>query len=71
MENVLYNIFKVIFPKKNLISIKSICSFSWFILKNAVVLKKNEFDCVIVENTARLFWCFKLFGNRKKYNGMA
>ena len=66
-ENVIYNLFHFIFPKKNLIQIKSICSFSWFIFKNACVLKNNDYDCVIIENTARLFWCLKLFGNRKKY----
>lgn len=69
IENFVYNLMNKIFPRKNLISIKSICSFSWFIFKNARILKKNEYDYVIIENTARLFWSIKLFGNRKKYKG--
>ena len=69
IENTIYKLMKFVFPKKNLISIKSICSFLWFVLKNGRILKKNEFDCIIVENTARLFLCFKLFGNREKYKG--
>lgn len=69
VENIVYKFIRLIFPKKNLIAVKSICSFTWFILKNAIILRKDNFDCVIVENTARLFWCFKLFGNRKRYKG--
>ncbi len=69
IENIIYKVMKIAFPKKNIIGIKSICSFSWFILKNGIILKNNDFDGVIIENTARLFWCFKLFGNRKKYKG--
>ena len=69
IENFLYKFLNLIFHGKNLLSVKSICSFSWFVLKNSRILKQNDFDYVIVENTARLFWCFKLFGNRKKYKG--
>lgn len=69
MENILYKFLKLIFRKKDLISIKSIFSFLWFVLKNSLFIKKNDFDYIIIENTARLFWCIKLFGNRKKYKG--
>ncbi len=69
IENCLYTILSKIFPNKNLISIKSFCSFIWFILKNAIILRKKDFDYVVIENTARLFWCINLFGNRKKYKG--
>lgn len=69
LETIIYKLLKIIFRKKDLLSVKSMFSFSWFVLKNGIILKKNNFDYVIVENTARLFWCFKLFGNRKKYKG--
>lgn len=69
IENFIYKLISKLFPNKNLITIKSICSFFWFILENARILKKDEYDYVIIENTARLFWCIKLFGNRKKYKG--
>ena len=69
LENFIYKFLKTIFRKKNLLSVNSMFSFLWFVYKNAKILKKRDFDYVIVENTARLFWCFKLFGNREKYKG--
>lgn len=69
MESIMYKLLKFVFPKKELISIKSVCSFAWFVFKNAIYLRKSNFDCVIIENTARLFWSIKILGNRKKYNG--
>ena len=69
LENIIYKSLKIIFRKKDLLPVKSMFSFSMFVLKNSKILKKNNFDYVIVENTARLFWCFKLFENRKKYKG--
>ena len=69
LETISYKVFHLLFPNKNLISIKSIFSFSWFVFRNGLLLKKNNYDYVVVENTARLFLCFKLFGNRKKYAG--
>lgn len=66
-EVLAYWIGNIFFPKKNLTQLKSVFSFLWFVLLNAVHLKKNTYDYVIVENTARLFLCFKLFDNKKKY----
>lgn len=68
LESVIYTLASKLLPSKNWTQIKSIFSFLWFIWKNAIILKKNNYDYVIIENTARLYLCFKLFGNKKKYN---
>lgn len=67
LENILYRFLVLIFPHKNLTSIKSIFSFLWFIWKNAINLKINDYDYIVFENTARLYWCLKLFNNKKRY----
>lgn len=68
-ELLAYKIGRMVFSKKNLTQLNSAFSFLWFVFKNAIHLKKSKYDYVIIENTARLFWCFKLFGNNKKYQG--
>ena len=69
IDNFIYFVFSNIFKNKNLISLKSMLSFGWFILQNARILNKGNYDKIIVENTARMFLCFKLFGNKKIYKG--
>lgn len=66
-ENLIYTFASKIFPVKNWTQIKSVFSFLWFVWKNAGILKNNNYDYVIIENTARLYLCLRLFGNRKKY----
>lgn len=69
LDNCIYKVATVVFPKRNLISLKSLFTFLWFVWRNAGILRRENYDCVIIENTARLFWCMKLFGNYKKYDG--
>lgn len=67
LENILYKFLIMLFPNKNLTSVKSIFSFVWFVWKNAILLRKSNYDYIVFENTARLYWCLKLFNNRNRY----
>lgn len=67
LEEFLYSFLTIIFPHENLTSIKSIFSFMWFVWINAINLKKNDYDYIMFENTARLYWSLKLFNNKEKY----
>lgn len=69
IDKILYCIVSHMFKKKNCIEFRNSFSFVWYIFKTALILKKGDFDYVVIENTARLFWCLKLFNNKKKYQG--
>ena len=68
LENGVYKIANSIFPRKNWTQLKSGLSFLWYVWKNALLLKRSEYDYVVIENTARLFLCLNIFNNREKYN---
>lgn len=68
IESYLYQCVQRIRPHNNYIQLKSMLSFLWYLTQTAHILKKRDFDYVIIENTARLFWIFRLFGNGKKYS---
>lgn len=62
-----YKIFTKLRPQKNWVQMRSISAFGWFILQTALILKKGQYDAVIFENTARLYYALSLFGNAKRY----
>ena len=68
-ENILYRIIHKLVPNKNCVQIKSSLSFVWYLIQSANLLRKRDYDSVIIENTARLFLAIKLFGNKQKYSG--
>ncbi len=68
-DKVVYKVASTIFQKRNIIEFKTIGSFIWFTYCVSKILVSKSYDAVIIENTARLFWCMRLYGNAKKYNG--
>lgn len=67
IENAAYAVANRIMPQKNWTQLKSSLSFLWYLWKNALLLKRENYDCVIVENTARLYLCLKICGNKARY----
>lgn len=69
IDMLIYFIFNKIFKHNKHMSFRYIMQRIYYIYYVAKYLKKNNFDEVIIENTATLFWALKLFKNNKKYLG--
>ena len=69
MDLCAYNLVKLCAKNVTAISFRNNFKTFYYAVKTGLFLKKNEFDKVVVENNVRNFWAFKLFGNKKKYDG--
>lgn len=67
IDRVIYYFAKKIIRTDKQMSFRFIMHRIAYIVEVAKQLKKNDYDYLIVENTATLFWCVKLFDNEKRY----
>jgi spore coat protein SA len=69
VDKLIYFIANKVFRFKKHMSFRYIVQRLFYIFSVAKILKQNDFDKLIIENTATLFWVLKLFGNKNKYEG--
>lgn len=67
LDKVIYHIAKIVIRGDKQMSFRYIMHRIGYIVNVAKNLKKYNYDYVVIENTATLFWCLKLFGNTNKY----
>lgn len=67
LDHAITWILKKIFRVNRLLSIGFLFQVIWFTFYIAKVLKKNDYDRVIFENSVPMLFAMKLYGNRKKY----
>ena len=68
IDNIIYAIARIFIKSSKQMSFRYIMhriKYIWCVSKR---LRENNYDYVLIENTATLFWCLKLFGNAKRYN---
>lgn len=67
IDNIIYAIARIFIKSSKQMSFRYIMhriKYIWCVSKR---LRDNNYDYVLIENTATLFWCLKLFGNAKRY----
>lgn len=69
LDELCYNFVNIFLKKTKSISFKSNFKALCYAYKTSRILRKRDFDYVIVENNIRNFWAFKFGGNQKKYKG--
>lgn len=67
IDYLFFGLFTKLFPKRKSISYKSLFSLLYYIVKVHFILKKENYDRVIIENTMPTFLTLK--GLKKKYCG--
>lgn len=67
IDRSLTSFFKNICRMKRLHSVGFLFQVIWFAFYIAKVLKKNDYDKVIFENSVPMLFALKLYGNKKKY----
>lgn len=67
LDLLIYTLAKKVIKSDNQMSFRYIAHRIMYIIGVANNLKKANYDYVIIENTATLFWTLKLFGNSKRY----
>lgn len=65
IDKVVFEVYRKIFPRKKAISYKSIASLLYYIIKTRIILKKNNYDRIIIENSIPIFLTLK--GLKKIY----
>ncbi|OOM80318.1 glycosyltransferase family 4 protein [Clostridium sp. BL-8] len=69
LDELIYFISYRVLKFRKHMSFRFIAQRIYYIYAVAKKLKTNDYDKVVIENTATLFWTLKLFGNWKKYRG--
>lgn len=69
IDKFIYFVFYKVFRHNKHMSFRYIMQRIYYIYYVSKYLKKSDFDEVVIENTATLFWTLKLFKNNKKYLG--
>ena len=69
LDYLTYIWFTKVLQKKKKMSYRSIFSRLYYIFLTGLILHKNNYSNVILENHATLYLCIKLFNNYKKYYG--
>lgn len=67
MDNFVYSIAKNILKINKHMSFRFIVQRIHYIFKVAYEIHRNDYERLIIENTATLFWSLKFFNNEKKY----
>lgn len=65
LDKIIFNFVNFFLKKKKSISYKSLFSLFYYILKSSMILKKNSYDKVVLENNIPLAWIIKI----SKYTG--
>ena len=65
LDDMIFKIVKIKFKRKKTISYKTICSLLYYICYSSVLLRKLNFDKIILENNIPLAWIVRL----SKYSG--
>lgn len=60
MDKIFFDVFRTLFKKKKSVSYKSLFSLIYCILASSKIIRKNNYDKVILENNIPLAWCIKL-----------
>lgn len=66
MDNLLFKMYRTVFPYKKSVSFRSLISLLYYIVKTHRILSQNNYDKVLIENNIPVFMIFK--GLIKKYN---
>ena len=69
LDAVVTWILKNVFRKKRLHSIGFLFQVIWLAFYIGRVLRDNDFDKVIFENSVPMLFALKLYGNKRKYKG--
>lgn len=67
LDKLAYKVAKLVIKGDKQMSFRYILQRIGYIVKVARDLKQSHYDYVVVENTATLFWCLRILGNREKY----
>lgn len=65
LDNMLFNFVRFFLKKKKAVSYKSIFLLMNYVLKSNIILRRNNYDKVVLENNLNLAWIIKL----SKYSG--
>lgn len=66
---IVYFFFAKLLRKQKKMSYRFIAQRLFYIFRVAIVLRKENFDKIVLENHTTLYLCLKLFKNYEKYNG--
>lgn len=69
LDKLTYEIVKRFLKKKKSLSARKIWQTLWYTYNCALILRKADYDKVVIENGIIICWCLKLFRNYKKYQG--
>jgi hypothetical protein len=67
LDKVFYLLLSKLFCIKRLHSLSFLFQVIWFSIFTGKVLRKNDYDRVIFENSVPMLFALKLYGNKKKY----
>lgn len=67
LDLLVYSLAKKVIKNDRTMSFRYILHRIAYIFTVSKLLSEKEYDYVVVENTATLFWCLRLRGNYKKY----
>lgn len=60
LDNIFFEITRVIFKKRKTVSFKSIFSLMYFIFISSYIIKKDNYDKLVIENNVLSAWIIKL-----------
>lgn len=69
MDKLIYFIVRKMMKKTKVMSYRYISQRLWYLVKVAWRIRRENYDYIVIENAPINFLIFKLFGNRKKYDG--
>lgn len=69
IDLAIYHLCKDILKKHKSMSYRYLCQRLFFIFKTAILLRKNNYDKVLLENHSSLYLVLKLFRNAEKFKG--
>lgn len=67
LDKLIYTVAKSVIKNEKQMSFRYILHRIAYITEVAKMIHKEIYDYIIIENTATLFWIFRLYNNRKRY----